>query len=215
MPAARGCGATVSGRARPVFHGLNQRVDRVRARRIVSTFHDLFVLTGDYSTSDFRVRFTAQARKAAERSDLHHCRFRVHRRAGGGCPGCGALARPRRPSRSSAARSHRRPDARPRKHHSARWRHPAAQELMRLVEAFEQTAPDWRLVLVGSAGFGSEEIAARIAASPRRSSIQVAGYLDQAPWRTCIRRARMWRFHPLMKDLECQYWMRWREVFRY
>ena len=53
-----------------LFHGLNQRVDHVRAPRIVSTFHDLFVLTGDYSTADFRVRFTAQARQAAERSVL-------------------------------------------------------------------------------------------------------------------------------------------------
>src|SRR4029077_17742121 len=51
-----------------VFHALNQRVDRP-ARRTVSTFHDLFVMTGEYSTPEFRARFTEQARQAAERSD--------------------------------------------------------------------------------------------------------------------------------------------------
>src|SRR5277367_1822669 len=33
-----------------VFHALNQRVD-TRARRTVCTFHDLFVMTGEYSSS--------------------------------------------------------------------------------------------------------------------------------------------------------------------
>ncbi|MEP6963695.1 MAG: glycosyltransferase, partial [Acidobacteriota bacterium] len=51
-----------------VFHALNQRVDSA-GKRVVSTFHDLFVLTGDYSTPDFRERFTAQAHDAADRSD--------------------------------------------------------------------------------------------------------------------------------------------------
>src|SRR4026207_586613 len=41
-----------------------------RARRAVATFHDLFVMTGDYSTPEFRARFTKQARDAAERSDM-------------------------------------------------------------------------------------------------------------------------------------------------
>src|SRR5262249_20487212 len=52
-----------------VFHALNQRVDSP-GRRTVSTFHDLFVMTGDYSSPDFRARFTEQARAAAEKSDL-------------------------------------------------------------------------------------------------------------------------------------------------
>ena len=53
-----------------VFHGLNQRLPSVRYRRTVATFHDLFVLTGEYSTKEFRQRFAGQAREAAERSDL-------------------------------------------------------------------------------------------------------------------------------------------------
>ncbi len=42
----------------------------MRGRHTVSTFHDLFVMTGDYSSPEFRERFSAQARQAAERSDL-------------------------------------------------------------------------------------------------------------------------------------------------
>ena len=53
-----------------LFHGLNQRLGAARHRRSVTTFHDLFVMSGDYSTPDFRERFAAQARDAAERSDL-------------------------------------------------------------------------------------------------------------------------------------------------
>jgi glycosyltransferase involved in cell wall biosynthesis len=52
-----------------LFHALNQRVD-TPARRTVTTFHDLFVITGEYSTPEFRERFTEQARQAARHSDL-------------------------------------------------------------------------------------------------------------------------------------------------
>ena len=51
-----------------IYHALNQRVD-ARARRTVSTFHDLFVMTSEYSSPEFRARFTEQARSAAEKSD--------------------------------------------------------------------------------------------------------------------------------------------------
>src|SRR5579872_5821732 len=56
-------------RGRDFFHGLNQRLPKMRFRRTVSTFHDLFVLTGDYSTPEFRRRFGEQARRAADESD--------------------------------------------------------------------------------------------------------------------------------------------------
>jgi hypothetical protein len=56
-------------RSRAFFHGLNQRLPGMRFRKTVSTFHDLFVLTGDYSTPEFRRRFAAQARQAAALSD--------------------------------------------------------------------------------------------------------------------------------------------------
>src|SRR3954452_10205237 len=58
-------GARVGG----LFHGLNQRLPRVWRGRAIATFHDLFVMTGEYSTREFRERFTAQAREAASRAD--------------------------------------------------------------------------------------------------------------------------------------------------
>jgi glycosyltransferase involved in cell wall biosynthesis len=57
-------------RSASIFHGLNQRLPRLRLRRSVATFHDLFVMTGEYSTAEFRARFTEQARDAAARADL-------------------------------------------------------------------------------------------------------------------------------------------------
>jgi hypothetical protein len=57
-------------RSAGLFHGLNQRLPRFPMRRAVATFHDLFVMTGEYSTPEFRLRFTAQARDAAARADL-------------------------------------------------------------------------------------------------------------------------------------------------
>ena len=57
-------------RSAGIFHGLNQRLPKRRFPRQVATFHDLFVLTGDYSTPEFRERFAAQAGEAAARADL-------------------------------------------------------------------------------------------------------------------------------------------------
>src|SRR5262245_8655781 len=51
------------------FHGLNQRLPCRPIQRAVATFHDLFVITGDYSTAEFRARFTRQALYAAQRAD--------------------------------------------------------------------------------------------------------------------------------------------------
>src|ERR1035441_1227740 len=56
-------------RGADLFHGLNQRLPGIPIRRALATFHDLFVMTGEYSTPEFRARFTAQARDAAERAD--------------------------------------------------------------------------------------------------------------------------------------------------
>ena len=57
-------------RAANIFHGLNQRLPKRRFRRQVATFHDLFVLSGEYSTPDFRARFALQAKEAAAGADL-------------------------------------------------------------------------------------------------------------------------------------------------
>ncbi len=52
-----------------LFHGLNQRLPRLKRCPSVATFHDLFVLSAEYSTPDFRARFAAQARQAAHNAD--------------------------------------------------------------------------------------------------------------------------------------------------
>jgi glycosyltransferase involved in cell wall biosynthesis len=60
----------LGSRSAEIFHGLNQRLPKRRFRRQVATFHDLFVLSGEYSTADFRARFSQQARDAAAAADL-------------------------------------------------------------------------------------------------------------------------------------------------
>ena len=54
------------------------------------------------------------------------------------------------------------------------------KNIVRLVEAFETVSAEWRLVLAGSAGFGSEEIVARIANSPAGKRVSVLGYISPA-----------------------------------
>src|SRR5262249_14978758 len=56
-------------RGAALFHSLNQRLPGISLRRAIVTFHDLFVMTGEYSTPEFRERFAGQAREAAARAD--------------------------------------------------------------------------------------------------------------------------------------------------
>ena len=171
-----------SPRGTALFHGLNQRLPRIRMERSVATFHDLFMMTGEYSTPEFRARFTEQARDAAERADAI---ITVSEFTRGQVISLLGVA----PSKVHVV------------HHGIRRLDlPAVQRenvilnvgaiqtrknITRLVEAFESIDPSWRLVLAGSAGYGSAEILARIAASPVRDRIMVTGYVspeDLAAW---------------------------------
>jgi glycosyltransferase involved in cell wall biosynthesis len=182
-------------RSRNFFHGLNQRLPGIRFRTAVSTFHDLFVLTGDYSTPEFRERFAAQAREAATASDaiIAVSEFTAHQ--------VEQLLGVER------ARIHV-------VHHGAnrmRPRQPVEREnvvlnvgaiqkrknVARLVEAFERTQPGWKLVLAGSAGYGAAEILARIESSPRRTDIQVVGYVSAEELAEWYARARIFAFPSL------------------
>ena len=60
----------------------------------VATSHDLFVLTGEYSTPEFRERFAKQARAAATRAGQDHRRLRLHGQPGEGSPGRSHCAHP-------------------------------------------------------------------------------------------------------------------------
>jgi len=179
-----------------LFHGLNQRIDTTHNRRTVSTFHDLFVLSGDYSTPEFREKFGGQAREAAERSDLvitvshftarqvqellkvEPARIRVipHgvRRAPASVP---AGQRDRMILFVGAIQRRK--------------------NVTRLVEAFEQVAPEWELVLAGSSGFAAEEALRRIEASPRKQHIRVLGYVSAAVLEELYRRASVFAFPSL------------------
>jgi glycosyltransferase involved in cell wall biosynthesis len=177
-----------------LFHGLNQRLPRVWRGRSIATFHDLFVMTGEYSTPEFRARFTAQARQAAERADaiiavseftkrqvvelLDVDARRVH-----------VVHHGLRPLRyEQAARE---------KIVLNVGAIQARKNIARLVEAFEALDASWRLVLAGSFGYGSEAIRDRIERSPARDRIAVLGYIAPEELAAWYARASIFAFPSL------------------
>ncbi len=170
-----------------LFHGLNQRLPGYRFRRAVTTFHDLFVMTGEYSTPDFRARFTALAREAAIRSDriiavsrhtaeqvtsllgVEPSRLRVIHHGVDPIPAF---------SLDDLAAFRRRYQLdRPFLLHVGAIQ--ARKNVARLVEAFERLSPNYDLVLAGSDGYGAPEIHQRIAASKAAKRIRALGYVER------------------------------------
>ena len=179
-----------------LFHGLNQRLGPARHRRSVTTFHDLFVISGDYSTPEFRERFTAQARAAAHRSDLI---IAVSAFTAGQVE---QLLRVD-PSRIRVIHHGVRP---PLQSQAPRAKEPMIlsvgaiqrrKNIVRLVEAFEQLAPEWKLVLAGSFGFDSEAARERIERSPRKQDIEVLGYVTNPELEDLYRRTSILAFPSL------------------
>ena len=182
-------------RGEDLFHGLLQRLPRMRLRRSVATFHDLFFLTSEYSTPEFRARFAAQAADAASRADL--------------IIAVSAFTRSQvidllrvEPSRIHVI------------HHGVRKldippgvaREPVIltvgaiqkrKNIVRLVEAFEKVDPSWRLVLAGAEGYGAAEILDRIRQSPARDRIAVTGYLSIGDLALYFARASVFAFPSL------------------
>jgi glycosyltransferase involved in cell wall biosynthesis len=176
-----------------IFHALNQRVD-AKARRTVSTFHDLFVMTGDYSTPDFRARFTRQAREAAERSDLiiavsnftasqveqllnvERSRIRVVHH--------GVRASRITPEKQKLVLSVGAIQRR--------------KNIARLVKAFEALPDPWRLALAGAPdGYGAAEELRAVEESPARSRIDLLGYVSSAELDSLYSRASVFIFPSL------------------
>jgi glycosyltransferase involved in cell wall biosynthesis len=181
-----------------LFHGLNQRLPRACPRWSVATFHDLFVLTGDYSTPEFRRRFAGQARDAAERSDLV---IAVSEFTAGQVRDLLDVSADRVrviPHGASTRGAHGKepPPAREKLilHVGAIQRR---KNLVRLIEAFERTEPGWRLALAGSFGYGSKEILYRIEGSPRRQDVQILGYVSQTQLDDLYARAAVFAFPSL------------------
>jgi glycosyltransferase involved in cell wall biosynthesis len=195
-----------------LFHGLNQRLPKLRMRRAVSTFHDLFVITSQYSTREFRERFTQQARDAAARSDLLVCvsaftasqvedllhvpadRIRVVHHG----------VRPPQSSLIPAIES----------------RDPLIlfvgaiqkrKNVAALVRAFSRVPEPWKLVLVGGRGYGWEEVEIAIAESPARDRISAPGYTGDAALHELYAKASIFAFPSLdegfgMPVLEAMAW---------
>ncbi len=177
-----------------LFHGLNQRLPDRRWPLQIATFHDLFVMSHDYSTLEFRARFTAQARHAAANADR-------------------IIA----VSRFTAGEVERLLDVDPRRirvvPHGVRLP-PSVSRLRdqvvltvgsiqkrknstRLVHAFAALPPGWRLVLAGGRGYGAEETLREIENSPRRADIEVTGHVTAARLADLYARAAIFAFPSL------------------
>jgi glycosyltransferase involved in cell wall biosynthesis len=178
-------------RSADLFHGLNQRLPAKPFRRQIATFHDLFVMTGDYSSAEFRARFSAQAREAASRADLivavseftarqvanllnfDYARIRVIRH--------GTTPRtlppiPREKIILCVGAIQRR------------------KNQAGLVRAFRGAPADWNLVLAGSSGFGAEQVMSEIERSRCAGRIIVTGYVSEADLSAWYARASIFAF---------------------
>lgn len=179
-----------------LFHGLNQRLGMARHRRTVTTFHDLFVISGDYSTPDFRRRFAAQARAAAERSDLIIAVSAFTARQVEQLLGVEASKIRVIPHGTRSPRSPRPAAAREQIILSV-GAIQRRKNIVRLVEAFEQVGSDWKLMLAGSFGFESQEALRRIANSARKQDIQVLDYVSGPELEELYQRASILAFPSL------------------
>ena len=177
-----------------LFHGLNQRLPRIRLRRAVATFHDLFVLSGDYSTPEFRARFAGQARDAAARADAIIAVSEFTRSQIIALLGV-------EPQKVRVVHHGIRDLALQFSEREKIVLHVGAiqtrKNIVRLVEAFEKLDADWRLLLAGSAGYGAGEILGRIESSPARKRIAVTGYVSSEELSQWYSRASIFAFPSL------------------
>ena len=180
-----------------LFHALNQRVEfAAKSIPTVVTFHDLFVLTGEYSSADFRDRFARQARQAAGRADLIIAvsRFTADQVRD-------LLNVPESRIRVVPHGTRRPVDLKEGVRESIVLHVGAIQKrknLIRLVEAFETLESSWRLVLAGSPdGWQASEVLSRIAASGAKSRIEVTGYVGEDVLEDLYRRASIFAFPSL------------------
>ncbi len=179
-----------------LLHGLNQRLPRRRMKRSVCTFHDLFVMTSDYSTLEFRERFTRLAREAAARADLIIAvsSFTAHQVEAL----LGVEPARLRVVHHGVHPPANAPDEALREniilHVGALQRR---KNVTRLISAFEQVPGDWRLVLAGGAGYEAGEIRKCIHASPAAARIEELGFVSQESLHRLYAKARILAFPSL------------------
>ncbi len=179
-----------------IFHALNQRIDRRPAKAVVCTFHDLFVMTNEYSSATFRKRFIEQAKRAARNSDIIIAvsQFTADQVAE-------LLGFPRAWLRVVPHGVHV-PEKVPLTRRGNFILFVGAlqvrKNLVRLVEAFERLSGDWHMVLAGAPnGFGADKILERIERSPVRDRIQVKGYVSRLELDSLYARAAIFAFPSL------------------
>jgi glycosyltransferase involved in cell wall biosynthesis len=177
-----------------VFHALNQRID-TRGRKTVCTFHDLFVMTSQYSSPEFRERFTAQARQAAQNSDIiiavsQFTAGQVQELLGVPADRIRVIhhgvhipppsTTPREDLVLSVGAIQKR------------------KNIARLVKAFERMPKSWKLAFAGAPdGYGAEQELAAVEQSPRRADIAILGYVSAATLESLYQRARIFAFPSL------------------
>lgn len=182
-----------SPRGASLFHGLNQRLPQRKRTLSVTTFHDLFVLTGEYSTPDFRARFAEQARHAAEHSDriiavsaftahqvsslLGYPADRIHVVPHGvHAPATVAPLESRSPAILTVGAVQKR------------------KNTQRLIEAFTQLPAPWELWIAGSLGFEADSMLAQATNHPR---IRLLGYVSDAELALRYQQASIFAFPSL------------------
>ena len=186
----------VTWSALQLFHGLNQRLPQRKRSPSVATFHDMFVLSAEYSTAEFRQRFAEQARHAADDADLiiavsHFTSSQVQNHLGVPASRIRVVPHGVDVPDPPIGEGFRLPIV---LHLGAIQKR---KNLVRLVEAFSQTPPEWELHLVGSMGYGADEVLAAIDRSPHRARIKTPGYLSAAALAMAYQTASIFAFPSL------------------
>lgn len=188
-----------------VFHGLNQRLPQRAFGPRVATYHDLFVMSAEYSTAEFRRRFTDLAKQTAERAD--HVIAVSAFTAGQVTELLGFPA-----ERVSVVHHGFDPVDEVASEELAAFRAELAgdapivlsvgaiqerKNTARLVQAFTRLSGDPVLVLAGAEGFGGAAIAEQIEASPAAGRMRRLGYVDAATRAKLYRLADVFAFPSL------------------
>lgn len=194
LPGNVGRRLLAGGCSAELFHALNQRV-HVRARRVVTTFHDLFMMTSEYSSAEFRERFAAQARDAALKSDFivavsQFTADQVHALLG--------VDRSRIAVIPHGVDPVKVPTVSREKLVLFVGAIQTRKNVARLVRAFAALPQGWTLVLAGApSGFGAAEELAAVEASSRKADIRVAGYVSTTELEALYARASIFAFPSL------------------
>lgn len=181
-------------RGADLFHGLNQRLPKRRFRRQVATFHDLFVLSADYSTPEFRERFAAQAREAAAGADLI---VAVSSFTAGQIESYLTVPRERIRVIHHGVTPRAIPAVSREKIVLCVGAIQRRKNQARLVRAFRAMPEGWILVLAGSQGFAAAEVIQEAKASPRASDIRITGYVTECQLAEWYGRAGIFAFPSL------------------